>query len=169
MKVVVENNGRKAIYVQGIDVKKINEISTIDPSYSLPTSIWGKTFIDNARIFDDENQVYNYIKFDETHELYFFEQNELNFILDHSFLNKLSTDDILNRLAKCRERLKWAQLNDNGVKVAQVQYMIDTLTYVLNLKINGKQLPLPEGVEIVKQPEVTGFQKFINLFTGKQR
>ena len=45
--------------------------------------------------------------------------------------------------------------------------MIETLSYVFDLRVNNKKLPLPSEVENLKQPEPTGFQKFINLFIGK--
>lgn len=167
MKITSEINGQKVIYVQAIDIQKINELNLLGAGYSVPSSIWGKSFIENAQIFNNPDRKREYIKFDKQHELYFFEQKEFNFILDYNFLNSLSDESILNKIDKCRNRLNSLKNSNNEVKIVELQYMIETLSYIFDLRVNNKKLPLPSEVENLKQPEPTGFQKFINLFTGK--
>ena len=167
MKIVTENNGKRAIYVQAIDIQKINDLNLLGAGYSVPSSIWGKSFIQNAQIFNNPDRKYDYIKFDEKHELYFFDQKEFNFILDYNFVNSLSDEVLLKKIDKCRSRLSSLKQSSESVKYAEVEHMLDILNYVLNLRANDKKIPLPDEVENLKQPEPTGFQKLINIFIGK--
>lgn len=166
MKIFNEFNGKKAVYVQAVDIQKINDLGFLGANYSVPTSIWGKAFIKNAKLFNNPNNKYQYIKFDEPHELYFFEQNELNFILEYDFLNDLDIDSVSKKIEKCRNRIN--ELTDSSeAKVVELEYMIETLEYVLNLKKQRKSLPLPEDLKTTINYEPKGFQKFINIFTNK--
>lgn len=166
MKVFNEFNGKKAVYVQAIDIQKINDLGLMGANYSVPSSIWGKSFIKNSQLFNNPNNKHKYIKFNEPHELYFFEQNELNFILEYDFLDKLDVNAISLKIEKCRDRIKMLK-NTDEVKIAELNYMIETLEYVLNLKKQGRKLPLPDDLKSTIDYEPKGVKKFINIFTNK--
>ena len=166
MKLFNEFNGKKAIYVQAVDIQKINDLGLIGANYSVPSSVWGKSFIKNAHLFNDSKNKYKYIKFDKPHELYFFEQNELNFILEYDFLDKLDVDTIYLKIEKCRDRIKTLKTSDN-LKILEINHMIETLEYTLNLKKQGRKLPIPDELKPSINYEPKGFQKFINIFTNK--
>ena len=166
MKLFNEFNGKKSIYVQVADIQKINDLGLMGANYSVPASIWGKSFVKNARLFNNTNDKYKFIKFDEPHELYFFEQNELNFILDYEFLDNLTIDKIAIKIQKCRDRIDSLNV-DNELKVAELKYMVETLEYVLNIKKQEKKLPLPDELKSTIDYEPKGVQKFINIFTNK--
>ena len=166
MKIFNEINGKKSVYVQAVDIQKINDLGVIGGNYSVPTSIWGKSFIKNAQLFNNPNNKYKYIKFNESHELYFFEQNELNFILEYDFLDKLDVDAISTKIEKCRARIKTLKTTDE-LKIEELNYMIETLEYVLNLKKQGRKLPVPDDLKSTINYEPKGVKKFINIFTNK--
>lgn len=167
MKIITNVNGVDTVYVQSIDMKKINELSLMGASYNIPASIWGHTYLDNADIMNNPTKKRDYIKFTEHHELDFFEQRELAFILSHDYLSNLSLDQIKDKIDSCKRRIE--ELKKHAAKeyqIMQIEYMIETLEYTLNLKENGQELPVPDEIDVHK-PEATGFQKFINRFTQK--
>lgn len=167
MKIITKVNGVDTVFIQSIDMQKINEISLLGAHFNIPASVWGHAYLDNPDIINNPAHNYDYIKFSESHELDFFDQKELAFILNYNYLHQLSPEQIKNKISSCRKRIENLKQHDaQEYQIAQVEYMIETLEYVLNLKENNQDLPSP--VEIANQePEITGFQKFINRFTQK--
>lgn len=167
MKIITKINGVDTVFIQSIDMQKINDISLLGAQFNIPASVWGHAYLDNPDIVNNPSHNYDYIKFSEAHELAFFEQKELAFILNYNYLYRLSHEQIKRKISSCRERVETLKKHDaKEYQIAQVEYMIETLEYVLNLKENNQELPTP--IEMVnKEPEKTGFQKFISRFTQK--
>lgn len=167
MKIVAKINGVDTVFIQSIDMHKINELSLLGASYNIPASIWGHAYLDNAEIMNNSSRNYDYIKFTEPHELDFFEQKELAFILNYNYLYKLSLEQIKHKIDSCRKRIETLkQHNAEDYQIAQIEYMIETLEYVLDLKENSQEIPTPKEMT-TQEHEITGFQKFINRFTHK--
>lgn len=106
MKLFHTENGKETVYVQMEDMMRLNQ-----SSIPIPVSIFEKVFTPGIIYVNSSNR-FNFVKFDEEHEVDFF--REIEFILDYDQYKDL-TDEQLDKEGRELTNIKPTKLQKNGI------------------------------------------------------
>lgn len=151
MKLFHTENGRETVYVQMQDIMQLNQ-----SDISIPASIYTKVFT-GITIVDDSNR-FDFIEFNEEHEIKFFK--ELEFILDYDQYKGLTDEQLEEEGQKIADRAnkiaeKWNSMfpeerekNSNLVQEYEnMEYMLNFLSEIYAVKHGERSMPFPDFVK----------------------
>ena len=164
MKVFHTENGKEAVYVQMQDIMYLSN----ETDMPIPASIFTKVFT-GVTIVTDANR-FEFVKFDEEHEVKFF--RELEFIIDFDQYKGFTDEQLeaeaqklgtkANEIAekwnsmKPEEREKNAELYEEHRNLG---YMINFLSEIYAVKHGKRKMPFPDFVKMPEKPKKKPFFK----------
>lgn len=161
MKLFHTENGKETVYVQMQDIVYLNQ-----SDMPIPASIYTKVFT-GITIVDDSNR-FNFVSFDEEHEVRFF--RELEFVIDYDQYKDLTDEQLeeegqklatkANEIAK-----KWnsmssdeRQQNSNLLQEHEnIGYMLNFLSEIYAVKQGKRFMPFPDFVKLPERSKKKGF------------
>lgn len=163
MKLFHTEKGKEVVYVQMQDIMHLN-----NTDMPIPASIFTKVFT-GIVIVDDRNR-FDFVKFDEEHEIKFF--RELEFILDYGHYKDFTDEQLEEEGEKFATRAneianKWNSMtederrqNSNLLQEHEnLGYMMNFLSEIYAIKHGKRKMPFPEFVEIPKKTKRRPFFK----------
>lgn len=171
MKLFHTENGKETVYVQMEDMMRLNQ-----SSIPIPVSIFEKVFT-HGIIYVNSSNRFNFVKFDEEHEVNFF--REIEFILDYDQYKDLTDEqldkegrELTNKANKIAE--KWNSMsvdekeqNSNLIEEHDnIYYMLHFLVEIIAVKHGKRSMPFPDFVKLPTKPKKKGF--FQRLFQRKK-
>lgn len=157
MKLFHTENGKEVVYVQRHDLVQL-ELSEM----LIPASIYTKVFTGRT-IVDDSNR-FDFVRFDEEHEVKFF--RELEFVIDYDQYKDLTDeqlDEEAQKLATKANKIaeKWNSMsiderkqNSNLLQEHEnVVYMLNFLFEIYAVKHGKRYMPFPDFVKPPENPK----------------
>lgn len=157
MKLFHTENGREVVYVQMEDIAHLN-----NTDLPIPASIFTKVF-KGVTIVNDSNR-FNFVRFDEEHEVKFFK--ELEFVIDYDKYKDLTDEQIEEKGQEFANKAneiasKWnsmtseeKQQNKNLLEeYDNLKYMMLFLSEIYAVKHGKRSMPFPEFVKTSKKPK----------------
>lgn len=164
MKLFHTENGKEAVYVQMEDIMHLNH-----SDMPIPASIYTKVFT-GVIIVDDSNR-FDFVRFDEEHEVKFF--RELEFIIDYDKYKDLTDEQLeeegqklatkANEIAKKwnsmteTERIQNSNLPEEHENLG---YMMNFLSEIYAIRHRKRTMPFPEFVQAPTAKRKTFFDFF---------
>lgn len=150
MKLFHTENGKETVYVQMQDIIQLNQ-----SDIAIPASIYTKVFT-GVTIVDDSNR-FEFVKFDEEHEVKFF--RELEFIIDYGRYKELTDDQLaeeghklVTRANKIAEKWNCMSSDERQKNTSLLQehenigYMLKFLSEIYAVRHGKRSMPFPEFV-----------------------
>ena len=152
MKLFHTENGKEVVYVQMQDIMHLNQ-----SDLPIPASIYTKVFT-GVTIVDDSNR-FDFVRFDEEHEVSFF--RDLEFVIDYDKYKDLTDEQLeeeskklvvkANEIAK-----KWNDMSKGKRKQntnllqehENIGYMLNFLSEIYAIKHRKRKMPFPEFVQV---------------------
>lgn len=163
MKLFHTENGKESVYVQMQDIMHLN-----NTDMSIPASIYTKVFT-GIVIVDDSNR-FDFVRFDEEHEVKFF--RELEFVIDYDQYKDLTDEQLEKECQKLATRAneiaeKWNAMpqeerkqNTNLLQEHEnLGYMLNFLSEIYAVKHGKRSMPFPDFVKLPKKPRKKPFFK----------
>lgn len=161
MKLFHTENGKEAVYVQMRDIMQLNQ-----SDMPIPASIYTKVFT-GITIVDDSNR-FDFVRFDEEHEVKFF--RELEFVIDYDRYKDLTDQQLEEEGQKLATKAneiaeKWNSMSpderDQNSNLLQehenVGYMLNFLSEIYAIKHGKRSMPFPAFVKLPEKSKKKGF------------
>lgn len=161
MKLFHTENGKESVYVQMQDIMHLN-----NTGMPIPASIYTKVFT-GIVIVDDSNR-FDFVRFDEEHEVKFFK--ELEFVINYDQYKDLNDEQLKEEFQKLITRAnkiakKWnamnpdeRSLNSNLLQEHEnLEYMLNFLSEVYAVKHGKRSMPFPDFVKLPEKPKKKPF------------
>lgn len=155
MKLFHTENGKEAVYVQMQDIMHLNH-----SDMPIPASIYTKVYT-GVVIVDNSNR-FNFVKFDEEHEVKFFK--ELEFVIDYDQYKDLTDEQLkeeyqklaikANGIAEKLNAMTPDEIEQNRhllLEYENLEYMLNFLSEIYAIKHGKREMPFPEFVEMPKK------------------
>lgn len=152
MKLFHTENGKEVVYVQMLDIMQLDQSDMI-----IPASIYTKSGISTGTTIVDDSNRFNFVRFDEEHEVKFF--RELEFIIDYDQYKDLTDeqlDEEENKLITKAKKIaeKWNSISPNErehhsnlfQEYENLRYMLNFLSEIYAIKHGERHMPFPEFV-----------------------
>ena len=161
MKLFHTENGKESVYVQMQDIMHLN-----NTGMPIPASIYTKVFT-GIVIVDDSNR-FDFVRFDEEHEVNFFK--ELEFVINYDQYKYLNDEQLKEEFQKLITRAnkiakKWnamnpdeRSLNSNLLQEHEnLEYMLNFLSEVYAVNHGKRSMPFPDFVKLPEKPKKKPF------------
>lgn len=163
MKLFHTENGKEAVYVQMQDIMHLNHTDL-----PILASIYTKVFT-GIVVVDDSNR-FDFVRFDEEHEVKFF--RELEFIIDYDQYRDLTDEQLEEEYQKIVTRAneiaeKWNAMTeeerDKNSNLLQehenLEYMLNFLSEIYAVKHGKRSMPFPDFVKLPEKPKKKFFRR----------
>lgn len=150
MKLFHTENGKEVVYVQMQDIMHLNQ-----SDLPIPASIYTKVFT-GVTIVNDSNR-FDFVRFDEEHELKFF--RDLEFVIDYDDYKDLTDEQLEEEGQKLAVKAneiaeKWNNMSEEERKQnsnllqehENLGYMLNFLSEIYAVKHRKRTMPFPEFV-----------------------
>lgn len=171
MKIFHTENGKESVYVQMEDIMHLHQ-----SDMPIPASIFTKIF--HGIVIVDNSNRFDFVKFDEEHEIKFF--RELDFILDYDYYKNLTDEQLDEEGQKLVDKSdeiaeKWNSMSpeerEKNINLFQehenIDYMLKFLSTIYALKHGKISMPFPNFVQLPEIPKKKPFSIF-NIFKRKK-
>ena len=163
MKLFHTENGKEVVYVQMQDIMHLNQ-----SDLPIPASIYTKVFT-GVTIVNDSNR-FDFVRFDEEHELKFF--RDLEFVIDYDDYKDLTDEQLEEEGQKLAVKAneiaeKWNNMSEEERKQnsnllqehENLGYMLNFLSEIYAVKHLKRKIPFPEFVQVPKSKRKPFFRK----------
>lgn len=163
MKLFHTENGKEVVYVQMQDIMHLNQ-----SDLPIPASIYTKVFT-GVTIVNDSNR-FDFVRFDEEHELKFF--RDLEFVIDYDDYKDLTDEQLEEEGQKLAVKAneiaeKWNNMSEEERKQnsnllqehENLGYMLNFLSEIYAVKHRKRTMPFPEFVQVPKAKRKPFFRK----------
>lgn len=164
MKVFHTENGKEVVYVQMQDIMYLSN----ETDMPIPATIFTKVFT-GVTIVTDANR-FEFVKFDEEHEVKFF--RDLEFVIDYDKYKDLTDEQLEEEGQKLAVKAneiaeKWNNMSEEERKQnsnllqehENLGYMLNFLSEIYALKHRKRTMPFPEFVQVPKAKRKPFFKK----------
>lgn len=161
MKLFHTENGKETVYVQMQDIMHLNQ-----SDMPIPASIYTKVFT-GITIVDDSNR-FDFVSFDEEHEVKFFK--DLEFVIDYDQYKELTDEQLEEEGQKLAMRAneiaeKWNSMSSDERKKnsnllqehENIAYMLNFLFEIYAVKHGKRSMPFPDFVKLPKKSKKKRF------------
>lgn len=152
MKLFHTENGKEVVYVQMHDIMHLNQ-----SDLPIPASIYTKVFT-GITIVDDSNR-FDFVRFDEEHEVRFF--RDLEFVIDYDKYKDLTDEQLeeegqklsvkANKIAEKWNNMSVEKRKQNSNLLQEYEnlgYMLNFLSEIYAVKHRKRTMPFPEFVQV---------------------
>ena len=157
MKLFHTENGKETVYVQMQDIMQLNQ-----SNIPIPASIYTKVFT-GITIVDDSNR-FDFVRFDEKHEVKFFKK--LEFILDYDQYKELTDEQLEEEAKKLAIKAnkiaeKWNSMSSDErqqninllEKHENIEYMLNFMWEIYAIRKGERLMPFPDFVKSPEKPK----------------
>ena len=161
MKLFHTENGKEMVYVQMEDIMYLNQTDI-----PIPASIYTKVF--NGIVIINDSNRFDFVRFDEEHEIKFF--SELEFIIDYDQFKDLNDEQLEKEAQQLVTKAKqiankWNTMNSNERKHntnllqehENLEYMLKFLCEVYAVKHGKRFMHFPDFVKLPKKAKKKHF------------